>query len=176
MARKSGFVYRRGGRTRETRWLSLPETRTTDAAANAATLILSLTAAELALLPFTIVRTVFFHCIRSDQTGASENFAGAVGAAVVSTEASAAGIASVPTPFSQLGSDLWFVHSILAGRFMFISGVGVEANSMHTRRDVDSRAARKVEEGQDVVFVTEADGASAGIVQYVAGRLLVKLH
>ena len=175
MARGRRFI--RGGRSvRETMWLTLPETRTALAAANTAVLLLSLTAAELALRPFTITRTILHWSLRSDQSGASENFDAAIGVCVVSDQAQAIGVTAVPTPFTDLESDLWLAHSIQDGHFLFISGVGVQANSSVNPTLIDSRAMRKVEDGQDVAVVIENSSISSGTQLYAAGRMLIKLH
>jgi len=148
------------------------------AAANSAALILSLSAAGLALRPFTVIRTRLHFSVRSDQSAASENFDAAIGCAVVSDQAAAIGITAVPTPFTDLGSDLWFVHQIIDGHFLFISGVGVEGNSNSPTggMDVDSKAMRKVNGDQDLVTVIENSGLSSGTQVYAAGRQLIKLH
>ena len=165
MARKSGYVRRGGVMRRETLWLGIPEGRDTNAAANQATLATSLLPAELALRLFTITRTILRWFIRSDQTGALENFGGGVGMAVVLDQASAIGITAVPTPMTDLASDLWFLHSIMDGQFTFISGVGTSAGlSSIESVVVDSRAQRKVNGDQDVILVSEADALGAGIV------------
>jgi len=177
MARRGRII--RGGRSvRDTIWFSMTETRTAAASANTATLLLTLNAAALSLRPFTIVRSLFHHSVRSDQTGASENFDAALGVAVVSDQATAIGVTAVPTPFTDLGSDLWLLHNIIDGHFLFISGVGVEANSTSPRggMTVESKAMRKVESGQDIAVVIENSSISSGTQNYVAGRMLVKLH
>ena len=167
---------RRSGR--ETRWLALPETRTVLASANSQAIILSLTTAEKALRPFTITRTIIHRSITSDQQGAGEVYAAACGIAVVSDQASSIGVTAVPTPFDNLDSDLWLFHDILDGEFVFVSGVGIQEGATSPRggHTVESKAMRKVEDGQDVVVVIENDGLSAGSVNYVAGRMLIKLH
>jgi len=107
--RARGFI--RGGRSvRETEWIGINETITSLAGPGAATLIGTFSAAALALRPFTIVRTVGFLGIRSDQAVADESYDVALGMAIVSDQASAAGINSVPTGWLDLESDLFFVH------------------------------------------------------------------
>ncbi len=178
MARKSGYVRRGGVMRRETSWLAIAEGRDTNAAANSATLSASLNAAALAMRPFTITRTILRWSVRSDQTGALENFGGAIGMAVVSDQSVAIGVTAVPTPFTDLGSDLWFLHGILDGRFQFVSGVGIQAGTGSLEGAViDSRAQRKVNDDQDVILCTEEDSLTAvGSVIYSAGRMLIKLH
>ncbi len=178
MVRRFRTITRGGRQVRETLWFSMTETRTTLASANSAALILSLNTAALALRPFTIVRTLMHWSIRSDQTGAGENYAAALGGAVLTDQAVAIGVTAVPTPFTDMGSDEWFLHSILDGRFMFISGIGVANDGTIPAGGtvIESKAMRKVENGEDLVFVLENDSLGDGTVVYVAGRVLIKLH
>ena len=179
MARRFRTILRGGRPVRETLWFGMTETRTVTNGANAAAIILSLNAAALALRPFTIVRSLMHYSIRSDQTAASENFGSALAGAVVSDQAVAIGITAVPTPFTDLGSDLFFLHHIMDGQFLFISGIGVDPNGVAPAGGtlIESKAMRKVENGQDLIFVLENDSLQAsGVTSYVAGRVLVKLH
>ena len=169
------FPALRQGQRRESIWIGVTETVTTLAAANTAALILTLNATALALRPFTVVRTRLDWVIRSDQTGALESYQVALGAAVVSDQSVAIGVTAVPTPFTDLASDLWFVHEIVFGTFLFVSGAGF-AQPASSERTIDSRAMRKVEDGQDIVFVLENSGISDGSFNKMAGRMLVKLH
>ena len=175
MARVRRTFVRGGRQVRESSWVFVTETSSTLAAANTALLIGSANAALLALRPFTIVRTRGVLAIRSDQTAASENFSAALGIAIVSDQASAIGITAVPTPFTDLGSDLFFVHQMMANRFEFVSGVGVEAKSMQFL-EYDSKAMRKVNDSQDIAVVLENSSISAGTNIFHAARILIKLH
>ncbi len=113
MARKRFF---RGGKSvRESMWVSDPATNSTIAAGGTALLVSTANAALLALRPFTIVRSRGILAFRSDQTGASELFAAALGLAVVSEQAAAIGATAIPTPMTDLGSDLFYTHQLLAG-------------------------------------------------------------
>ena len=171
-------VFRQGRPVRETVWIGLTETRTVAVGANTATLILSLNAAALALRPFTITRSILHWSVRSDQTAASESWTAGLGIAVVSDQASAVGITAVPSPFTDLASDLWLLHDVIDGRFEFVSGVGFDSNGVSPEggKTQESKAMRKVEDGQDVVVVLENDSLSLGTQTYVVGRMLVKLH
>ena len=176
MARKR-FI--RGGRqVRETSWLFIDPGRNTMAAASTAVLSGSLNAVALALRPFTVVRTILHMSLKSDQTGAAENFDAAAGFAVVSDQAVAIGVTAVPTPMTDLGSDLWFFHQIIDGAFQFVTGVGFDPNGTSPRGGVtvQSRAMRKVAVGEDLIFVVETSANSAGAIMYSAGRMLIKLH
>jgi len=155
-------------------WFDIPFVVNSPAASATAVLQTSLTAAALALRPFTIVRTyVEWQCL-SDQSAASETFIGNVGFAVVSDQAVAIGITALPTPATDLGSDLWLLIRQWIGRFDFI-GTGT-ANQDLGSRLIDSRAMRKVEDGQDCVQVVEAGIGGSGVAIKTVGRQLIKLH
>jgi len=135
----------------------------------------SLNAAALALRPFTIVRTRLLVTIRSDQEIATEDQFAAIGAAVVSDQASAIGVTAVPTPITDLDSDLFFVHQMIANSWQFTTGVG--SGQRFASYDVDSKAMRKVNGDQDVVFTMEVDtNAGSGCLVALGGRMLIKTH
>ena len=74
-----------------------------------------------------------------------------------------------------MGSDLWYVFEILYNQFTLASAVGFDAGAGKTT-DVDSRAMRKIEDGQDLITVAETGGSSAGAIISAAQRTLIKLH
>ncbi len=174
MARNHRVVRGRSAK-RLTSWLAVTPQRAVIATAGG-TFLASLNAAALALRPFTVVRTRLLVTIESDQTGADEIQIGAFGAAVVSDQASAVGITAVPTPITDIGSDLWFLHQMLFASYTFISGVGIEAQMM-TSYVVDSKAMRKVDIGQDIGFIAENDtGLGQGFTITIGGRMLIKVN
>ena len=174
MARKSGFVRRNNVMRRETLWVGIAAVDTALAAASTAVLFAGFSAAALALRPFTVIRTHIALFFWSDQVGASETYQMAYGHAVVSDQVLAIGVTAVPIPMTDLSSDLWFVHQIVAGRFVFITGAGVlQVGEQHF---IDSKAMRKVEEGQDVASVIETSSVSSGANVLKSGRMLIKLH
>jgi len=173
MARKSGYVLRRGVMRRETSWASIVPTDTAVAAATAVT-FLGFSAGLLALRPFTIVRTRGYIHMTTDQVAATENQSASMGLAVVSDQALAIGVTAVPTPETDRSSDLFFVHESLASRFIFSTAVAYIQGGIG--RVFDSKAMRKVEEGQDVALSVETTGVSSGIIWHKSGRILVKLH
>jgi len=176
-SRKSGFVPRSGGRKRETQWLELPTISFVLAAANTPALLLALTTAEKALRPFTIIRTRGTFLTISDQTSATEYYDTAIGGCVVSDQAVAIGVTAVPTPTTDRASDLWFLYEETKGLFDFATGIGFQENmGPGSMQSFDSRAMRKVEEGQDVIIVGENSGESGGATTRLSGRMLIKLH
>ncbi len=174
MARQ--FTRSRGrlGSRRETSWF--PIDVSFSGVGSAGIILNSLTTAEKAKRPFTILRTHLAVKLASDQLAASEVQIGAIGLAVVSDQASAIGITAVPTPLTDLGSDLWFVHQVILGSFLFGTGVGfIEPGGQVFM--IDSKAMRKVNDAEDVVIVGEGDTVLGdGFTFITAGRLLIKEH
>ena len=172
MARK--YIHRNLKSRRETLWIGGSESDDGIGAA-AAVLVAGFNAAALALRPFTIVRTRGVISVRSDQVSAGENQFVQYGMSVVSDQAFAIGVTAVPTPFTDQGSDLFFVHEMIANRFEFITGVGFYSvgNRAHY---FDSKAMRKVNDDESLAVVKETTTASLGASVYDSFRMLVKLH
>jgi len=172
------FPALRQGQRRETIWIGGVTVRTIVAAASTAVLQTSLNATALSLRPFTIVRTRGLLRLESDQSTASEFQDAAYGKAVVSDQAVLAGAPAIPTPTTDDASDLWFVYErMLLDITLGGGGLGTgnpRPNGME--RIIDSRAMRKVEDGQDIVGVVETGVLSDGVVITSFVRTLVKLH
>ncbi len=160
------------GQRRESVWIGFGLTAVSQAAVGGF-ITHALNAAALAERPFTIVRSRWELYIFSDQTGATESQLGAFGIAVVSDQAVAIGVTAVPTPVTDISSDLWFVHQILLNS---MSGGTAQQMQVGTRYTVDSKAMRKVEDGQDIVPVIELDAAGNGFTVLLGGRILIKTH
>ena len=161
----------RGGRSskRESQWLDIAFVATT-LTTPGGTITNSASAAVLALRPFTIIRVHMEIFVISDQAAAIEQQAGAYGLAVVSDQALAIGITAVPTPVTDMGSDLWFLHQIY-----FVNSSSLTDRSMPGQKySIDSKAMRKVNDDQDIAFVAETSAVAAGAILFTAGRMLVK--
>jgi len=96
-SRRSGFTTRGGRSVRESLWFDGPVFNTNMGAASTAVLVSSLSAAALALRPFTVVRTRGSMFLETDQQAASEFYQAAIGCCVVSDQAVAIGVTAVPT-------------------------------------------------------------------------------
>jgi len=162
------------GPRRLTAWVGVAPATTGQVAAGG-TITNSANATLLALRPFTIVRTYLEVLIFSDQEIADESQVGAVAGAIVSDQVSAIGVTAVPTPVTDVGSDLFFFHQWMFNRFQFVTGTGFDG-STGTRYSIDSKAMRKVNDDQDIVFVVEFSGVGGGFSVITAGRFLIKLH
>ncbi len=164
----------RQGQRRKSLWLGL-DLASTVVAGNSKVLLLTLNAAGLLLRPFTVVRTRLLLHVESDQVAANEKTRGAMGIMVVSDEAAAAGVGSIPGPGTEFSAP-WFVWEPYSTSFLFGTGVGFE-NSVGRFITVDSKSMRKVGANEDVVVVaTNAETAANGILMTIFGRMLVKLH
>ena len=164
------------GASRKTLWAGFGGSNT-NLAAGAATIINSANAALLLLRPFTIVRTRLVWNVRSDQAAVTENYAAAIGLAVVSDQAVAVGVTAVPTPVTDVGSDLFLMWSAAISQFNFLSSVGFHPAS-GVMSEIDSKAMRKVDDDQDIVLVVEDEPTigTDGVNVAVFGRLFIKLH
>ncbi len=154
-------------------WIRLTETTTGLASGNSAALILSFNAAALALRPFTIIRTRGIWNVSSDQEAADEDCQVALTGCVVSDQASAIGITAVPTGYTDAGSDLFFLYEQQAIQTRFLSTSGF---NIYTGVTYDSKAMRKVNDDQDVIWCLENSGVSDGSTIFHSGRVLIKLH
>jgi len=173
MARQ--FTRGRGrlGSQRKTSWF--PIDRATTALDNSSVLIASLTVGEQAKRPFTIIRTHLEILMVSDQVAAAEVQNGAVGMCVVSDQAAAVGVSAVPTPITDAGSDLWFLHQWTLNTFAFATAVGFDERGGRLW-SIDSKAMRKVNDDEDVVLVGESEATGDGFIFTTAGRILIKEH
>ncbi len=175
--RKSGFIMRGGRSIRSTTWFQGVIAQTGLSAASTAVLSTSLNAAALALRPFTIVRTRGIWRIKSDQEAAEERQQVAFGLMVPTDEAVAVGVTAIPTPATENGSDVWFVHDVLLNSI----GIGTNVGRNEGAADgvngiIDSKAMRKVDDGHTIVSVIETFSTSLGALTDSYIRMLVKLH
>ena len=177
--RKSGFIMRGGVMRRETMWTSTSDfVQVTLASSAAASILTTFTQAFLdAVAPFTVVRTRGLIQFRTDVDPAPSEAPQAVyGHCVVSTQAVAIGITALPTPLTDAFSDLWFVYESLALAYID-AGTAVESFQSDRLFPFDSKAMRKVEDGQNVVSVAENGSVTgAGCIVAAHFRQLIKLH
>ncbi len=161
---------------RKTEWIASSDITTIQTlAASTAVLDQILTAATVSSLgPATIVRTIGTLWVKTDQVAATEIPFGAMGMTVVSEQASVAGVASVPVPITDETSDLFFTYVPWAASLILADATGI-IDGMQVYQ-FDSRAQRKVQDG-DAVAVTLENASSVHGVGYVLKfRMLFKLH
>jgi len=171
-----GVPQRVGRQRRKTTWIASADVAsTTTLLAGAAVLDQALSGAQISALgPATVVRTRGIIDVGTDQAAGTEHPFGAFGVAVVSEQARAAGVASIPTPITDEGSDLWFVHQFFFAGFFFLSSVG--AGQDHVQYSFDSKGQRKLEgdDSQAIVFAVE-NASTVGLIYTLKFRMLLML-
>jgi len=164
------------GSRRQTEWLALasPSVLTVLPALSKIQFSTGLTADEIDKLPFTIVRTIGMLYVESDQVAGSEPTAGAMGITVVTARALTVGITALPDPITEAEADYWFLFQpwMASAR---ITGGGDLENHVY-RSMFDTKAMRKVEEGEQLAFIIANASASFGIHFMISLRMLIKLH
>ncbi len=161
----------RSGPRRSTEWLASADSTDMQSLANGGTI---LDQTFTFLEPATIVRTRGRLYVASDQTAASEFPFGALGMLVASTPAATVGVGSLPTPITDEGSDLWFLHESWMASILRADGSGIMQGV--TVFDFDSKAMRKVEEGSTACVLLENASATDTVQFAIKFRMLVKLH
>ena len=166
MTRPRSSFGRRAGARRLTQWVGPPEQGFIAVATTGATLISNLPVEE----PFTIVRNRGAVAI-SIVTAADLDVVGAFGIGIVSAEAFAAGIGSVPTPYSDGDWGGWMVWRSFALRWDFSDATG--ARFAQIEIEVDSKAMRKVSPNEVIVLVAESQTGAFSMADGL--RQLIKL-
>ena len=135
-------------------------------------LLASLSAAALALRPFTIMRSRVRIWYESDQLAASETTISSIGEIVVKDQAVAAGVASLPKPNADPEAQ-WIWWEGLQDSFLLATAVGFQPTSSQVV-DVDAKSSRKVGINEDMAIIIS--NTTLGAIVAVQGRTLIKLH
>jgi len=123
---------------------------------------------------FVIERTRGLIHVASDQVTASEFQVGAYGHTIISEDAFAAGIGSIPSPVADTTND-WFVYQPLQNDRVVITANG--ANDPNgTMFEIDSKAKRIFQTGTRVALVVENIHATFGMRVILHVRMLSKLR
>ena len=165
---------------RKTSWIGGALTPTTAQSIGVATtaIVLSFDTRTVASIsaPFTIIRLRGELVIYSDQKAADEDPFGAIGAMIVSGEAFDGGAATVPAPYTESFYDSWFYHQYWAAPNVANAGSNAVASFDFPHYTVDSKAMRKVGDGDVFVCVLENKSAAHAAAYTLNFRMLVKLH
>ena len=115
----------------------------------------------------TIVRVRgALHLILTAATAAGDGFRGAFGMGIVSNKAFTAGVASVPTPLSQVSWPGWIVHRYFDIRALTGTlGDGANAESASLRLDIDSKGMRKFADDEIFVGVFEVVESGTAVLE-----------
>ncbi len=154
--------------SRLTQWLGPAAQDYVNVASGGATLISSFQFEN----PATIVRTRGQVSVRLQAYTADLTVAGAFGIGVVSQEAFAAGVASMPEPFTDSDWGGWFVWRTFAMRFEFDDATGLTFPAS-VDFEVDSKAMRKIGTNEVLVFIAESQ--TGAYAMFDGTRSLIKL-
>ena len=162
-----GRVLRVGRKSaRLTQWIAPADQGYISVATGGATLFANFPAEE----PFTVMRSRGQVSIQMS-SAADLNVIGAFGMAVVSQEAFAAGVASVPEPFSDADWGGWFVWRSFSYRVEVGDATGFNVFSKDF--EVDSKAMRKLSPNEVIILVAESQAGAFSISAPI--RVLLKL-
>ena len=123
----------------------------------------------------TIVRTRGTLWVGSDQQVATETPFGAMGMCVVSDPAIAIGVTAMPAPYTDLETELWYLWFPWLCDFRLTSTFVAEFNTLK-RYDFDSKAMRKISEGESIAVLIENGSAADAVSFLMIFRILVKLR
>ena len=152
-------------------WIAPADQGFITVATTGAALIASFDPAAVGVVKPTIVWTRGDVALRVGATGADATIVGAYGLAVVSDQAFAAGIASIPKPFDDAGWDGWFVWRSFSMGWDFDDATGVRFATVN--QEVDSKAMRKVTDNETIVLVAQSQVGEFDISMPL--RVLLKL-
>ena len=177
MAHSRGFpAHNRSRSKRMTAWAIGPQDSGSTLAATGARIWT--TGVQLVNEPkATIVRVRgIFHVVCDTVAAGNDGYIGAIGLGLVSTPAFAAGIASVPTPLTEMAWDGWLYHS-----FFDVRGItatiadGVNGPTCTQTIEIDSKAMRIMGEQQTLIGVIDVVETGTSTMSYTADtRVLVK--
>ena len=94
---------------------------------------------------------------------------------IVTDQAAGIGVTAIPTPIDDQASDNWFLWFPFAAGIVFGDSTGFNSNAL-TRFDFDSKAMRKVDDGDTAVVVLQNNSSAHAMEFYLSFRMLVKLH
>ena len=158
---------------RQTAWSLGPE-GTLAHTASAAQLVPTSVTATVEGLTIVRIRGTFLIFLTSVGSNV-DGLTGAVGIGIVTDEAIAAGVAAVPTPFSDDDDELWMWH-----HYFHCIGASTSSPSQQpaatVRMEIDSKAMRKLPQGNSLFAAVEVveTGVIAGN-SFLNTRILVKL-
>ena len=174
MAFKRGYPTRgRSGPKRVTSWVGPADQAFLSVATGAKVIISIFTLATSvpSLDRPTIVRTRGEVSVHPASAAADVSIVGAFGLAVVSTDAFAAGVASIPGPFDDADWEGWYVWRSFSFRYELLDAT---ASLIFTRSwEVDSKAMRRL--GTNTTCVAVAESQSGAFEISMPLRTLIKL-
>ncbi len=108
--------------------------------------------------------------IRLSTYAASIDYGGAFGMGVVSAEALAAGVASVPEPFTQSDWPGWLLWGSFADHFELGTASSLLPGSLQI--PVDSKAMRKMGQNEALILVCESQVGAIEVAMHIRTLVL----
>ena len=120
----------------------------------------------------TVVRIRGFAEISlSSGTADGDGYTGAFGIGIVTDAAFAAGVASVPTPITEIEWEGWIWHQMFSVR-----SPATDSTEIRQTFEIDSKAMRKVGSNRTIFAVVEATEIGTAVAEITLGsRMLLKL-
>ena len=91
--------------------------------------------------------------------------------ALINETARALGVTAIPGPGTDSLYDGWFVHQFVMQKLIRASGVGFTEGQVY---EIDSKAMRKFEGDEGLVFMVENNSPTDGFDIIVGLRILIK--
>jgi len=121
--------------------------------------------------PSTVIRSRGMFTVKATSYAADLRIVGAMGIAIVSSEAAAAGVSSLPEPYTDADWGGWFVWRSFSHAFELQDATASFLASWSM--EIDSKAMRKITPNETLVVVAES--FSGGIQVHDGTRHLLKL-
>jgi len=167
--RARGGLIRSAGPKRVTQWIGSAEQGIFAVGSNTSVLVQS----NATLQNTTVIRVRGLLSVQPGSFAADLDIKGALGFALVSDQAAAAGAVSIPGPWTDLDWGGWFLWVPWAGRVEFRSDTGIRFFDSQINIPLDSKAMRKVAPNETLVVMAESQVGAANV--NLAFRMLVKL-
>ncbi len=126
--------------------------------------------------PLTVIRLHgFLELVMTQGTSAADGMNWAFGVGVVTADAFAAGVASVPNPFDDIAWNGWMVHK-MGGLHTPIAGVATNRPDSNQSIEIDSKSMRKLNLNE-VMFASMQTGeqGAATMQTRFASRILLQV-
>ncbi len=157
---------------RKTTWVAPADQDVVSVSTGGASLVASFDASANAMLAPTIVRTRGIVSIFPQTFGADVQIGGAFGVCVVSDQAFAAGVASVPDPWDEAFWGGWYVWQPFSFRMEFSDTTGLLLPA-NVSFEVDSKAMRKITEDETIVMIAASQTGAFNISMHLRTLLML---
>ena len=158
-SRRPGRGFRRGTRS-PSQWSGAIANSTLASDSKVALAVFTPVGGGSHVTPIRVVGILTFEFAATPSLGT-----GALGMGVFSDQAILTGVAALPDPITDIGDDLW----------MLIVPLPVVTNTRRATIEFDSRAMRKVEDGQSLVLIAAQTATGVTLELSVYLRVLSKI-